>query len=59
MASSIASLFGPTAEEIVYDRNQAERIRQQTELQQSLAGQENQASRDFYQSGYNIAMGVG
>ena len=59
MASSIASLFGPTAEEIVYDRNQQEKLRQQAQLQQSLAGQETQASRDFYQSGYNIAMGVG
>jgi len=57
--SSIASLFGPTAEEIVYDRNQQERLRQQAQLQQSLAGQETQAARDFYQSGYNIAMGVG
>ena len=57
--SSIASLFGPTAEEIEYDRNQQERLRQQAQLQQSLAGQETQAARDFYQSGYNIAMGVG
>ena len=59
MAKSIASLFGPTAEEIVYDRNQAERIRQQAQLQQSLAGQENRASRDFYESGYNMATGAG
>ena len=59
MAKSIASLFGPSAEEIVYDRNQAERIRQQAQLQQSLAGQENRASRDFYESGYNMATGAG
>jgi hypothetical protein len=59
MASSIASLFGPSAEEIVYDRDQQERLRQQAQLQQSLAGQETQAAKDFYQSGYNIAMGVG
>ena len=59
MANSIASLFGPSAEEIVYDRNQAERIRQQAQLQQSLAGQENRASRDFYESGYNMATGAG
>jgi hypothetical protein len=57
--SSIASLFGPTAEEIVYSKNQEEKLRQQAQLQQSLAGQETQAARDFYQSGYNIAMGVG
>jgi len=57
--SSIASLFGPSAEEIVYARDQQERLRQQAQLQQSLAGQETQAARDFYQSGYNIAMGAG
>jgi hypothetical protein len=59
MANSIASLFGPSAEEIVYDRNQAERIRQETQLQQALAGQETQAGRNFYQSGYNITKGLG
>lgn len=59
MAGSIASLFGPSAEEIVYDRQQAEKLRQQAQLQQSLAGQETQAGRDFYQSGYNLTMGLG
>jgi hypothetical protein len=59
MAKSIASLFGPSAEEIVYDRNQAEKIRQQAQLSQSLAGQETQAGRDFYRSGYNMTKGIG
>lgn len=59
MAKSIASLFGPSAEEMVYDRNQAEKIRQQAQLSQSLAGQETQAGRNFYQSGYNITKGLG
>lgn len=59
MAGSIASLFGPSAEEIVYDRQQAEKLRQQAQLQQALAGQETQAGRDFYQSGYNLTMGLG
>ena len=59
MASSIASLFGPSAEEIVYDRNQTEKIRQQAQLSQSLAGQETQAGRDFYRSGYNMTKGIG
>jgi len=59
MAGSIASLLGPSAEEIVYDLQQAEKLRQQAQLQQSLAGQETQAGRDFYQSGYNLTMGLG
>jgi hypothetical protein len=58
MANSIASLFGPSAEEIVYDRNQTEKIRQQAQLSQSLAGQETQAGRDFYRSGYNMTKGI-
>jgi len=59
MSSSIASLFGPSAEEIVFARQQQERTRQQQQLQSALAAQQSPAARNYYESGYNIAMGLG
>lgn len=59
MASSIASLFGPSAEEIVYAQQEAGKQRQQQQLQNTLAAYQDPMARQFYQSGYNIASGVG
>lgn len=59
MASSIASLFGPSAEEIVYAQQEAGKQRQQQQLQNTLAAYQDPMARQFYQSGYNIASGAG
>jgi hypothetical protein len=59
MAKSIASLFGPSAEEIVYAQQEAGKQRQQQQLQNTLAAYQDPMARQFYQSGYNIASGVG
>ena len=57
--ASIASLFGPSAEEIVYSQRLQERTRQQQQLQEALAAQQTLAGRNYYQAGYNIAKGLG
>ena len=59
MASSIASLFGPTAEEIVYARQQEDQARRQQQLQQGLAMQASPLAQQYYQAGYNIVSGLG
>lgn len=59
MAKSIASLFGPSAEEIVYAQQEAGKQRQQQQLQNTLAAYQDPMARQFYQSGYNIASGAG
>lgn len=59
MASSIASLFGPTAEEIVYARQQEDRALRQQQLQQGLAMQSSPLAQQYYQAGYNIVSGLG
>lgn len=58
MASSIASLFGPTAEEIVYAQQQEDMARRQAAEQQGLAMQSSPLAQQFYQSGLNIAKGI-
>jgi len=59
MASSIASLFGPTAEEIVYARQQEDKALRQQKLDRGLAIQSDPLSQRFYEAGYNIASGLG
>ena len=59
MASSIASLFGPTAEELMYSQQQLMKQQQQQQLQQNLSMQSSPLAQQFYQSGYNIASGIG
>jgi len=59
MASSIASLFGPTAEEIVYAKQQENELRKQQLLQQGLAMQSSPLAQQYYQAGYNIVSGLG
>ena len=59
MASSIASLFGPSAEEIVYAKQQEDQARRQQQLQQGLAVQSSPLAQQFYQSGYNMFSGLG
>lgn len=59
MASSIASLFGPTAEEIVYARQQEDKALRQQQLQQGLAMQSSPLAQQYYQAGYNIISGLG
>lgn len=57
--SSIASLFGPTAEEIVYAKQQQDKLLEQQELQAALGRQQSAAAQTYYQAGYNIAKGLG
>lgn len=59
MAKSVASLFGPSAEEIVYAQQEAGKQRKQQQLQNTLAAYQDPMARQFYQSGYNIASGAG
>ena len=59
MASSIASLFGPTAEELMYAQQESMKQQQQQQLQQNLSMQSSPLAQQFYQSGYNIASGLG
>lgn len=59
MASGISSLFGPSAEELMYAQQQENVKRQQQQLQQGLAVQSSPLAQQFYQSGYNIASGLG
>ena len=59
MASSIASLFGPSAEELMYNQQQLREQQQQQQLQQNLSMQSSPLAQQFYQSGYNIASGLG
>jgi hypothetical protein len=59
MANGISSLFGPTAEEFMYAQQQANKERQQRQLEQGLAIQSSPLAQQFYQSGYNIASGLG
>ena len=59
MASSIASLFGPTAEEIVYAQQQQDIARRQAAEQQGMAMQSSPLAQQFYQSGLNITKGLG
>ena len=59
MASSIASLFGPTAEELMYAQQESMKQQQQQQLQQNLSMQSSPLAQQFYQSGYNIASGIG
>jgi hypothetical protein len=59
MASSIASLFGPSAEEIVYAKQQEDKALRQQQLQQGLAMQASPLAQQFYQAGYNIVSGLG
>lgn len=59
MASSIASLFGPSAEEIVYAKQQEDKALRQQQLQQGLAMQTSPLAQQFYQAGYNIVSGLG
>lgn len=59
MANSIASLFGPTAEEIVYAKQQQDIARRQAAEQQGMAMQSSPLAQQFYQSGLNITKGLG
>ena len=59
MASSIASLFGPSAEEIVYAKQQEDQAKRQQQLQQGLAMQASPLAQQFYQAGYNMVSGLG
>ena len=59
MASSIASLFGPSAEEIVYAQQQQDIARRQAAEQQGMAMQSSPLAQQFYQSGLNITKGLG
>ena len=59
MASSIASLFGPSAEEIVYGQQQQDMARRQAAEQQGMAMQSSPLAQQFYQSGLNITKGLG
>jgi hypothetical protein len=59
MASSIASLFGPSAEEIVYAQQQQDMARRQAAEQQGMAMQSSPLAQQFYQSGLNITKGLG
>lgn len=59
MASSIASLFGPSAEEIVYAQQQQDMARRQAAEQQGMAIQSSPLAQQFYQSGLNITKGLG
>ena len=59
MANSIASLFGPTAEEIVYAKQQQDMARRQAAEQQGMAMQSSPLAQQFYQSGLNITKGLG
>jgi len=57
--SSIASLFGPSAEEIVYARQQQDKLQEEQRYQSALARQQSLAAQSYYESGYNIAKGLG
>jgi len=57
--SSIASLFGPSAEEIVYARQQQDKILRDQEYQAALARQQSPAAQSYYAAGYNLAKGLG
>lgn len=59
MASSIASLFGPSAEEIVYAKQQEDKALRQQQLQQGLAMQASPLAQQYYQAGYNLFSGLG
>jgi len=59
MAKSIASLFGPSAEEIVYAQQQQDMARRQAAEQQGMAMQSSPLAQQFYQSGLNITKGLG
>jgi hypothetical protein len=54
MASSIASLFGPTAEEIAYEKQQADELKRQRQLQQMAAAQPVPEAQAGYLSGYQM-----
>ena len=60
MASTIASLFGPSAEEIVYERQKEERDRQAQQYQTTLSGlRDVPGVATGYAAGYQGGQGLG
>lgn len=60
MASTIASLFGPSAEEIVYERQKEERDRQAQQYQTTLSGlRDTPGAATGYALGYQGGQGLG
>ena len=60
MASTIASLFGPSAEELVYDRQKEERDRQAQQYQTTLSGlRDTPGAATGYALGYQGGQGLG
>lgn len=59
MAGSIASLFGPSAEQLVYDRQQQNKKDEQERLRLGLSVQTSPLAQQFYLSGYQVASGLG
>lgn len=60
MASTIASLFGPSAEEIVYERQKEERDRQAQQYQTTLSGlRDTPGASTGYALGYQSGQGLG
>lgn len=59
MASTIASLFGPSAEQIVYDRQKEERDRKSLQYQQTLTGlRDTPGAATGYALGYQSGQGL-
>jgi hypothetical protein len=59
MASTIASLFGPSAEEIVYERQKEERDRQAQQYQTTLSGlRDTPGAATGYALGYQSGQGL-
>lgn len=60
MASTIASLFGPSAEEIVYERQKEEKDRRALQYQQTLTGlRDTPGAATGYALGYQSGQGLG
>ena len=59
MAGSIASLFGPSAEQLVYDKQQQNKKDEQDRLRLALSMQASPLAQQFYMSGYQTASGLG
>ena len=59
MAGSIASLFGPSAEQLVYDKQQQNKKDEQDRLRLALSMQTSPLAQQFYMSGYQTASGLG
>ena len=59
MASTISSLFGPSAEQIVYDRQKEERDRKDLQYQQTLVGlRDTPGAATGYALGYQSGQGL-